>query len=263
MMQQAIDMQAEAADLDRLLSTLTPEQWNATTKFKQWTVWDIVAHLHFFDLQAVYSATNLAKFGFEALKMTPILMGKGNFRDYTRKKLAHLDGAKLHTAWKETCNEMCEKIGELDPVKPLKWYGPPMKAGTFINARQMETWAHSQAIYDLIGVQRDQSEIIKNIVEMGIRTYKWTFVNRKQEIPGDAPKVTLSAPSGAIWEYKPDSTNGHIQGSAFEFCQVVTQTRHIADTKLVVEGDAATQWMELAQCFAGAPNDPPAPGSRG
>lgn len=263
MMQQAIDMKAEAADVDKLLRSLTPEQWKATTKFKEWTVWDVVAHLHFFDLQAVYSATNLAKFGFEALKMAPILMGKGNLRDYARKKLKHLSGEQLHVAYKETCDQMCKEIGALDPVQPLKWYGPPMKAGTFINARQMEHWAHVQAIYDLAGVEREQSDIIKNIVEMGVRTYKWTFVNRKQEPPGPAPKITLTAPSGTTWEYNPDSTNGHIQGSAFEFCQVVTQTRNVADTTLAVEGDAATRWMELAQCFAGAPNDPPAPGSRG
>lgn len=263
MMQQAIDMQAEAAELDKLLSTLSADQWNATTKFKEWTVWDVVAHLHFFDLQAVYSATNVVKFGIETLKMTPILMGRGNLRDYARKKLSHLDGPALYQQWKTTCDEMCTAIGALDPVTPLKWYGPPMKAGTFINARQMETWAHAQAIYDLLGVEREQHDFIKNIVEMGVRTYKWTFKNRKQEPPGPAPKITLTAPSGEEWVYNPDSDNGHIQGSAFEFSQVVTQTRNIADTTLQVEGDAATQWMALAQCFAGAPNNPPAPGTRG
>lgn len=263
MMQQAIDMQAEAADIDKLLSSLTAEQWQATTKFKEWTVWDVIAHLHFFDLQAVYSATDLAKFGVEAKKMAPILVGKGNLRDYVRENLGHLNGEQLHTAYRETCKQMCDEIGALDPVKPLQWYGPPMKAGTFINARQMEHWAHVQAIYDLVGAEREHTDTIKNIVEMGVRTYKWTFVNRKQEPPGAAPKVTLTAPSGDTWEYNPSSTSGHVQGSAFEFCQVVTQTRNIADTKLTVEGDAALQWMELAQCFAGAPNDPPAPGTRG
>lgn len=263
MMQQAIDMQAEAADLDKLLSSLTPEQWNATTKFKQWTVWDVVAHLHFFNLQAVYSATSAFKFAFETLKMTPILLGKGSLRDYAGKQLSHLNGEQLHAAWKSTGEEMCQIIGALDPVEKLKWYGPPMKAGTFINARQMETWAHSQAIYDLLGQQRPQHDHIKNIAEMGVRTYKWTFANRKLELPGKAPKIKLTAPSGEIWEYNSDNNESCIEGSAFEFCQVVTQTRNVADTKLVVTGTAATEWMALAQCFAGAPNDPPKPGERG
>ena len=53
-----------------------------------------------------------------------------------------------------------------------------------------------------------------------------------------------------------------IEGSATEFCQVVTQVRNIADTRLKVAGEAATRWMAIAQCFAGPPETPPAPGSR-
>ncbi len=47
-----------------------------------------------------------------------------------------------------------------------------------------------------------------------------------------------------------------------EFCQVVAQTRNVADTRLVVKGDTAQRWMQIAQCFAGPPNDPPAKGTR-
>jgi hypothetical protein len=43
---------------------------------------------------------------------------------------------------------------------------------------------------------------------------------------------------------------------------VVTQTRNIADTQLVCEGDTAELWMRHAQCFAGAPAEPPAQGVR-
>ncbi len=45
--------------------------------------------------------------------------------------------------------------------------------------------------------------------------------------------------------------------------QVVTQTRNVADTRLEVTGPVATQWMSIAQCFAGMPVDPPEPGTRG
>jgi hypothetical protein len=42
----------------------------------------------------------------------------------------------------------------------------------------------------------------------------------------------------------------------------VTQVRNIADTGLTVTGAVATDWMSKAQCFAGAPETPPAPGTR-
>ena len=60
-----------------------------------------------------------------------------------------------------------------------------------------------------------------------------------------------------------EERDGHlIEGSATEFCQVVTQVRNIADTRLKVVGEPARLWMSVAQCFAGPPNSPPAPGTR-
>jgi hypothetical protein len=53
-----------------------------------------------------------------------------------------------------------------------------------------------------------------------------------------------------------------VEGSAAEFCQVVTQVRNIADTKMRVVGPAAAAWMSIAQCFAGPPEDPPPLGTR-
>ena len=54
-----------------------------------------------------------------------------------------------------------------------------------------------------------------------------------------------------------------MQGSAVEFAQVVTQIRNIDDTGLETVGDTARRWMEIAQCFAGGPEMPPAKGVRG
>lgn len=38
-----------------------------------------------------------------------------------------------------------------------------------------------------------------------------------------------------------------------EFARVVTKTRNIKDTKLTITGPVATDWMKIAQCFAGPP----------
>ena len=57
-------------------------------------------------------------------------------------------------------------------------------------------------------------------------------------------------------------TDNMVCGDAVEFSQVVTQTRNIADTSLEVTGGNAAQWMARAQCFAGAPENPPAKGAR-
>jgi uncharacterized protein (TIGR03084 family) len=97
---------------------------------------------------------------------------------------------------------------------------------------------------------------------IGVRTFGWTFANRRLPVPGPAPHVRLVAPSGAVWEWNAESESGLVEGSALDFCQVVTQTRNVADTRLQVTGEAATRWMAIAQCFAGGPVDPPKPGER-
>jgi uncharacterized protein (TIGR03084 family) len=76
------------------------------------------------------------------------------------------------------------------------------------------------------------------------------------------PFLSLTAPSGAVWTHGTPSENERIEGLAEEFCQVVTQTRNVADTGLKVTGAVAADWMSKAQCFAGAANAPPAPGTR-
>ena len=53
-----------------------------------------------------------------------------------------------------------------------------------------------------------------------------------------------------------------MEGTASDFCHVVTQNRNVVDSKLRVTGDVAKQWMAIAQCFAGPPVDPPPPGTR-
>ena len=144
----------------------------------------------------------------------------------------------------------------------MKWVGPDMGIRMFTTARQMETWANGQDIYDLLRRARVHTDRIKNIGVIGVRTFGWTFANRHKALPGPVPHVRLTAPSGAIWEWNESNDESRIEGSAVEFCRVVTQGRNIADGHLVVSGEVAKQWMAIAQCFAGPPKDPPLPGER-
>ena len=132
----------------------------------------------------------------------------------------------------------------------------------FASARQMETWAHGQDIYDLKRAPRTNTARIRNIAQIGVRTYGWTFVNRGERVPEPAPYVCLTSPSGDTWEWNEPSETNCVKGDAVQFCHVVTQGRNIADVDLEVVGENASTWMAVAQCFAGGPNDPPAPGVR-
>jgi uncharacterized protein (TIGR03084 family) len=258
----ADNFRAEAIELHALLVMLDEADWDRATLFKSWTINDIVQHLHDSDLMAAASVAGPA--AFEQLRnAVQAQRDKGLTRiQETRLRLGSLTGRRLLDRWYAEMIDLCDKLSELPSGARLTWYGPDMGVRMFATARQMETWAHGQAIYDLLGAERKPADRLRNIAEIGVRTYGWTFANRAMPVPGPAPFVRLAAPSGAIWEWNDPSSASRVEGSAHEFCQVVTQVRNVADTALAATGEPAQIWMSLAQCFAGPPEDPPPPGTR-
>jgi len=262
MIQQAIDFRDESDATFALLGQLDDGDWARKTQFKQWTINDIVAHLHLVNYMADLSLNDEPAFAALMRKLaTPAKPGTSRLAS-THAWLEGVRNRDLLHRWREFYCEMAARFAEADPKRRVKWVGPDMSVLSSITARLMETWAHSQAIYDLLGMERGDTERIKNVAVIGINTFGWTFANRKLPVPAERPYVCLAAQSGATWEWGQPSESNLIAGSAVEFCQVVTQVRNIADTKLRVIGETATSWMSIAQCFAGPPENPPPPGSR-
>jgi len=262
----ASDLRDEVNEFHALLDRLEEGDWARETKFKNWTPWDIVAHLHFSDDAALHSVEGEEAFAAHRKALMDGVREGSSMLDLQREAFSHLSAPELLAKWKDTALALAGTLGECDPKARLPWYGPDMGASMFTTARYMETWAHAQAVYDMKGMAREPSDRIRNIVAIGYRTFGWTFVNRKLDPPGPPPFVRLTAPSGEIWEYGDPVEAGpgeKIEGSALDFCLTVTQVRNVKDTGLDVQGENANAWMEIAQCFAGPPVDPPAPGARG
>ena len=256
------ELRDEAAEFHAFLETLDEKDWATPTLFMDWTPWDVVAHLHYFDLVSLDALAGDEAFAPRQKAFIEGVASKVSLAEQTRLAFAGLDAPVLLARWKATCDDMATQLAESDPKRRLPWFGPDMGVQMFTTARLMETWAHSHAVYDLKGVERTYHDRIRNIVAIGVKTFGWTFVNRELEVPGPPPFVRLTAPSGAIWEYNDPSDEERIEGSAVDFCLTVAQVRNVADTQLRVVGDVAKRWMSIAQCFAGAPVDPPKPGYR-
>jgi uncharacterized protein (TIGR03084 family) len=262
MLAQAVDFRAEADELQKLLVTLDDSDWETPTLFKAWTVNDIVQHLHDSDLMAAASVAGPETFTRRRAEIDALRNTGMTRLQETRHRLGHLTGKHLLERWHAQMAELSDTLAALPPTARLTWYGPDMGARMFATARQMETWAHGQAIYDLMDRPREPTDRLRNIAEIGARTYGWTFANRGMSLPGPAPYVRLQAPSGAAWEWNDPSQDNSVEGTALEFCQVVTQVRNVVDTNITAKGEAARIWMSLAQCFAGPPENPPLPGTR-
>jgi uncharacterized protein (TIGR03084 family) len=135
-----------------------------------------------------------------------------------------------------------------------------MSAASFLTARLMETWSHGLDVVDVVGIDRPDTDRLRHVVSLGVRTREFSYVNRGLTPDATPVFVALTAPSGATWTFGGAGAANRITGPARDFCGVVTQRRHVADTALTVIGPAAAEWMRLAQAFAGPPGAGRQPG---
>lgn len=259
---EAIEFKEECDSIAAILDGLPDAEFATETLFKKWTINDIVGHLHLWNLAADWTLTKPDEFvGFITKAMGGLMQGKTHQQlqdDFFDGKT----GRALYEDWKAYYPEMAQRFADADPDHRVKWAGPDMSVKSCIIARQMEHWAHAQAIFDVLGLDRIDTDRLKNVAHIGVTTYSWSFKVRAQEPILPKPYVRLTAPSGEIWEWNEPQDDNKVEGLATEFSQVVTQTRNVGDTSLVMTGEAATIWMNNAQCFAGGSETPPAKGAR-
>jgi uncharacterized protein (TIGR03084 family) len=240
---------------------LAPADWGRGTAFFAWSVADEIMHLHLIDMFGLQSMTDTEGFG-ATVKDVRAGQARGiELSAQMRERFGRLRPEELRNVWRDTWRSMCDHFAVDDAKRRIPWFGPSMSVRSFASARQMEVWAHGQDIYDVFGVRRKNRDSIRNICDLGVRTFGWSFQNRNEPLPAQAPQVSLTGPSGTVWLWNSGAAE-RIEGSAEDFALVVTQRRNVLDTALVAEGAGAQRWMEIAQCFAGPPETAPAPGAR-
>jgi len=146
-----------------------------STLFKSWSINDILAHLHIWNIAAQLTLTDPDGFvQFGAFAMGHIAKGESHI-EMQNTYLEGLKGQALVKAWRDYYNPMADNFLSANPQARLKWVGPDMSARSCIIARQMEHWAHAQAIFDVLGVERKNTARLKNIAHIGVTTYSWSF----------------------------------------------------------------------------------------
>jgi uncharacterized protein (TIGR03084 family) len=258
----ALDLLEEYRELAALCDTLTAEQWSAPSAFYGWTPWDEIAHLCYFDEAALQSVREPERFPSDAARLNARIAGGEEFSSIQRATFGHLDGAALLALWRTRHEALARDLAALDPKARLRWYGPPMSARSFASARLMETWAHGQDVWDVAHRRRPATARLKHIAHLGVTTFGWTFANRGLRVPDVVPHVVLRAPDGSIWQWGDAGSAHRVNGSAEDFCLLVTQRRHVDDTALQYSDGPVRDWLQIAQCFAGPPADGPKPGVR-
>lgn len=252
------DLRAEHDALDAIVADLNDDAWSTPTPAEGWDVVDQIGHLTFFDRRATMAITDRDAFAADLAVAS---------RDIDAYMTGHLTAArssspdKLISVWRSTRDEMLTALTPLDPRERLPWYGPDMSARSFATARLMETWAHGQDIVDALGAHRAPTDRLHHIALLGVRTLGWSFTVNGLESPSESVHIDLVSPSGDHWTWGDEACENVVRGGAEEFCLVVTQRRHIADTDIETTGPVAEQWMQIAQAFAGPPGPGRSPGT--
>ncbi|RJS47913.1 TIGR03084 family protein [Nocardioides cavernaquae] len=244
------DLVAETAVLDDLLAGLRDDEWETATPAEGWAVRDQVSHLAFFDEAAVVAATNPERFRTDAERLKAL---GPNFPDVVAAGFQETPVSELNTWFRNARSELIATFAKLDGKARMPWFGPDMSVTSCVTARLMETWAHTQDVLDAFGVVRKPTMRLRHVAHLGVRTMHFSFHLNGRPAPEAPVHVSLKAPDGSVWSWGPEDSHDRVEGDALDFCLVVTQRRNVADTGLVVSGPVASEWLTIAQAYAGAP----------
>ena len=253
------DLRAESDELDALVADLPAARWAQPTPSPGWTIAHQIAHLLWTDRVALTAVTDEA--GFAAM-LDEASKDPSGFVDAGAEDLATTPPAELLADWRRTRDRLHDELLTVAEGRKLPWFGPPMSAPSMATARLMETWAHGLDVADALGVDRPATARLKSIAHIGVRTRDFAFVVNGLAPPADPFFVQLQAPSksgASTWSWGPEDAAQTLTGSAGDFCRLVTQRVHRADTDLVATGADVDRWLDIAQAFAGQPGEGRAP----
>jgi uncharacterized protein (TIGR03084 family) len=253
------DLAAEHDDLDRIVAGA---DLGVPSPAPGWTVGDQISHLWFFDQQALLAMTDPDRFAAHAARLRAE-METGTGTDMSVEPGRALGADELLERWRADRRRLVDHARTVDPKARVPWYGPSMSARSFITARLMETWAHGQDVADALGVGRVPTDRLRHVAHIGVGARAFSYVANGRAPREAEVRVELVAPSGDQWTWGPPEASDVVRGPALDFCLLVTQRRHRDDLALEVEGDAANEWMAIAQAFAGPPGHGRQPGQFG
>ena len=165
-MEQATAFLEESRQLLNLMSKRPESDYYRKTQFKSWDINQVLGHLHIFNHAADLSLRSSTQFEEFFSPIRKALLNGKKLVDTQEEWLDGLSGTRLLDAWWGEVEKVSSNFSSADPKLRLKWAGPEMSARSSITARQMETWAHGQEVFDILGKTRLEHDRIKNIVHL-------------------------------------------------------------------------------------------------
>jgi uncharacterized protein (TIGR03084 family) len=246
----ADDVAAEHAELAAVLGPLSEREWSLVTPSPGWTIRDQITHLAWFDRATVTALTDPE--AFSVLRDRALEAGPDFVDEMVRQEVGRT-GASAAAWWAEERARLVAALGQVDPSVRVPWFGPAMSVASKATARIMETWAHGQDVLDALGRGRAPTTRLRHVAHIGVRARPNSYAAQGRQMPAAEVVVSLVGPAGECWSWGDPGLPDRVDGSALDFCLVVTRRRHVDDTDLKATPGPAREWMEIAQAFAGEP----------
>ena len=245
------DLFEERRVVEAVLEAIDDAVWDNPSPAEGWLLRDCVVHL----CETDDSAARIVE---DRDKPPPAPTGRRGRRPDGVLTTAMVSWRRREPAdvlqWYRVANDrLVAALRELTGEERLRWAGRPMSARSFATARLMEHWSHGLDIHDAAGVVPADTDRLEPIARLGWMTREYAYTAHAMTPPETPLRVELTAPSGATWVFGPPDAPDRVTGSAAGFCRVVTQRIHPDDTDLVATGPHATEFLTIAQAFAGPP----------
>lgn len=240
------DLEAEQADLERLLRRLRDEQWRLVTPAAGWDVRDQVAHLADTEEIAHDTATGGPRqLNEEALRFS----SPEAFTEAMCEKGRAMQPTAVLDWWVRGAIRTREALAPMDPKQRIPW-GLGMSARAFATARLMETWAHGLDIRDAVGEPPNITPRLRNVAWLVTNALPYAFRLTGRDMPDGTLRVEVTGPEGDVWAFGPEDATDRITGDAAEYCRVGVQRMRRADAAtLNADGSLADAALDVARAF--------------
>jgi uncharacterized protein (TIGR03084 family) len=234
------DLEAEQDGIERILLTLTEEQWRAGSGAPGWTIADVVLHLAQSEEAVARSVGGDDELDWHQLGATV---------DEAMDALVRAEsGTPPLPRWQAARRASVAALRAADPGTPLRWVATSLKPRTLATTRLAEHWAHALDITAPLGIDYPDTARLRHIAWLGHSTLAYAFALEGQ---ADHPVYCeLTAPDGATWTYGPPDAPSTITGSAGAFCRVGARRIPPEESGLTATGPHALAALRVLRNYA-------------
>jgi uncharacterized protein (TIGR03084 family) len=239
----------QQAELDGLLDSLDPDDWERPSRCERWTVGDVVLHLAQTNEMAIGSAQG--RFTEVVARLAEGLPPTDTVDEGVDLMVARQRGAppdEVHERYRTSAAVLQDVLRSSDPHARVTWVAGDLSTRTLATTRLAETWIHTGDVFHAFGRTPVPADRLRHIVRLAWRTLPYAFGREGREPPGPVA-FRLVGPSGEPWDFGEDAPTV-VSGDALDLCMVASRRVPAGDTKLQATGPDAGAVLELVRTWA-------------